>query len=378
MAGYIFALGKKDVLNIMSKCVKSGVYSTNIPKVSRYTYAPIEGTLGDYVTMEEGDNIYFFSDRKIYGVGKLKNVGIDCKYSNYPGACSLKNFKYSDIKSKILYQNGKNKINNRWICTFVPSPFFFQKGIDIDDVLMYKSDTFKILRTFWKTSFIKIGDEENQSLREIILLRNQDYLSNSTVKNTYIFNAKTHKSILEKLDDTHFIEMKSMLENFCDEGKLKHEMAIETATLYKLSNQKNTLFGSWDYLSHQVAASPFKPIDYMDKMDIFGYRFIIGEKIISKYLVIEVKKGRADLDTIKQTSKYVDWIVKEYAYGSYDAIEAFVLAYEFTEEAILEKENICQRNYTWGSHPIESREWKNLRLIKYLFDGEDLKYTEID
>ena len=49
-------------------------------------------------------------------------------------------------------------------------------------------------------------------------------------------------------------------------------MAIEAGLIHQLSiNDPHTcdLFGEWDYLSHQVIASPFKPIDYMDKMDLF-------------------------------------------------------------------------------------------------------------
>ena len=49
-------------------------------------------------------------------------------------------------------------------------------------------------------------------------------------------------------------------------------MAIEAGLIHQFSiNDPHTcdLFGEWDYLSHQVIASPFKPIDYMDKMDLF-------------------------------------------------------------------------------------------------------------
>lgn len=41
-----------------------------------------------------------------------------------------------------------------------------------------------------------------------------------------------------------------------------------TVSVYISSKEDNgTPFGTWDYVSHQVAASPFKPIDYMDKND---------------------------------------------------------------------------------------------------------------
>ena len=54
-------------------------------------------------------------------------------------------------------------------------------------------------------------------------------------------------------------------------------MALEAGILFQLTNKYEdtvNIFGSWDYLSHQVVASPFKPIDYMDKwifLDIHSY-----------------------------------------------------------------------------------------------------------
>jgi RecB family endonuclease NucS len=97
-------------------------------------------------------------------------------------------------------------------------------------------------------------------------------------------------------------------------------MAIEAALMEILSNEKDSIFGSWDYISHQVVASPFKPIDYMDKMDMFGFRYIKGFETISKYLTIEIKKDAAKKDVIDQVMKYVDWINEEYAYGDYGMI----------------------------------------------------------
>ena len=51
--------------------------------------------------------------------------------------------------------------------------YFFEDGIDTDEILTYKPNTFKMLRAFWKVSFIKLSDEENASLKEIFLLRRQ-------------------------------------------------------------------------------------------------------------------------------------------------------------------------------------------------------------
>ena len=65
MAGYLFTFSKEEEA---TECMKRGAYSTLMnPKWSSAT----EATLGDYVTMRPGDNVYFFSKRKIYGIGKI-------------------------------------------------------------------------------------------------------------------------------------------------------------------------------------------------------------------------------------------------------------------------------------------------------------------
>ncbi|MFU7517948.1 hypothetical protein AB4668_19500, partial [Clostridium sp. HCS.1] len=100
----------------------------------------------------------------------------------------------------------------------------------------------------------------------------------------------------------------------------------EAALIDIISNNKCNIFGSWDYLSHQVIASPFNAIDYMDKMDLFGFKYIEGFDTISKYLVVEIKKDEATKDTINQIMKYVDWITGDYSFGDYGMIQAFVVA----------------------------------------------------
>lgn len=377
MAGYIFAIGSKNkqAFEALQYCVINGVYSTRCPRNPRRTSTAFEGTLADYVTMKEGDNVYFFLDRKIYGIGEMVKIGNDCKYCNYPESCKLEDYSLDAIHSKLLVDFGVDSVNNRWICTFKPQPYFFKRGVDMDDVLSYKPDSIKTLRAFWKLSFIKIDDNENQSLKEIILLRNQEELLSPSGK-TFPYEHDMHDRLRHKINDDYLLEMKSLLSS-CNNGNLiKHEKAIEAATLFRLSNDNDTVFGKWDYLSHQVIASPFKPVDYMDKMDIFGYRFLDNTQVVSKYLIIEIKKDAADIRALHQIAKYVDWVCKEYAYGDYSMIEAYILASSFSANAIKEKEKICLRNYAFGNRPIENRYWKDLRLITYSFNGTGLVYTE--
>jgi len=49
-------------------------------------------------------------------------------------------------------------------------------------------------------------------------------------------------------------------------------------------------------------------LEYVDKMDMFGYKYITGFRgTISKYLIIELKKEKALIEDIEHVMEYVDW-----------------------------------------------------------------------
>lgn len=365
MAGYIFNLNKEDSL---VSCVENGIYSTNLTAPKNNLWGrQHEGTFADYMSMKERDNVYFFIDRKIYGIGELKNINLDCKYQNYPNALlpSIKSFK--EVKDSILFGNIDENINNRIVCLFKPSPNFFKNGIDMDDILSSKPRSFRMLRAFWKLSFVKIDDEENKALKDIILKRNEDFINNKN--ECYTFSEKKHEKIEKKLNENYILSSKDLLKSCFKNSSIRHEMAIECSIIDSISSQSKSIFGEWDYVSHQVIASPFKPIDYMDKMDIFGYRYIAGFDTISKYLLIEIKRDKATIESIDQIMKYVDWINQEYSFGDYSMIEAFLVAYDFPEYIIEYRNRTCMRNFTKGRRPTVSETWTNVKLVKYRYDS---------
>lgn len=379
MAGYIFNL---DKINSLSESIKNGVYGTKMSKPTNKVWKTHhEATFADYCTMKSGDNVYFFIDRKIYGIGTMVNIEGSCRFNNYPNASYPENFQYNDIKDNMLYNIGDDSENIRWICTFKPEPYFFKMGIDMDDALASNPNKFRMLRAFWKRSFIKIDDEENNALKDIILKRNEEYIFNNNESSVFKFEDKLHIDIKNKLSlKSYYFNITPMLEFCNNDKKLKHEMALEASLLMQITSRiSDTLriFGNWDYLSHQVPASPFKPIDYMDRMDVFGYRYIKGYKTISKYLVVELKKDSASIDDIEQVLKYVDWVREEYAFGDYSMIEAALVANSIGEDVVKYAENIAERNYTIGRRPVKSARWTNLKLIQYLYDDK-LGIVEFD
>ena len=120
MAGYIISLNSIDSLELY---VENGVYATrlSVPKNSRWSVHH-EGTFADYATMKPGDNIYFFIKRNIYGIGSLVELADDCKFLNFPNASQPVEFNYEKIRSSLLWDEGPESINQRWLCVFQPSP----------------------------------------------------------------------------------------------------------------------------------------------------------------------------------------------------------------------------------------------------------------
>ena len=371
MAGYIMTL---DSYEALLQCVKTGIYSTKMsqPKGSWLTHH--EGTFADYLSMKPGDNIYFFIKRKIYGIGVLTNAGPDCKYLSYmdslePKTVQEDKFKVCEPMFEYITPD------NRCFCTFKPHPYFFTVGVDMDEALNSNPSKFRMLRAMWKVSFIKIDDEENKALFDIILKRNEQNLL--CQQNILEFSDSELKKIEHKKSTEYRLNAYKLLLSAANADKIKHEMAIEAALCETLIKDNDTPMGKWDYISHQVVASPFKPIDYMDKMDIFGYRYIPGYSTISKYLVIEIKRDAAGIDVIGQIMKYVDWINSEYAHGDYSMIEAYVVAADFPQEVIDERDKVCKRTYLSGLRPAVSNEWTNVKLLKYSYENSKLIFNEV-
>ncbi len=263
MAGYVFAIGgDEDPVSMIRECAEKGIYSTYLKGIAPLSF---EGTLADYMSMKPGDNIYFFCKRRYYGIGELISIGPDCKYCNYPRSSARVNVRYEDISNDLLVNFGSQSPHYRWLCTFKGAPYFFEEGIDTDEILTYKPNTFKMLRAFWKVSFIKLSDEENASLKEIFLLRRQ----RETAAQTGIFPERNdiHNAIAAKVLDRYLIKPADMLQTCIFGSRVKHEMALEAAVVYDLCHNRVHALGAWDYVSHQVIASPFKPIDYMAPAD---------------------------------------------------------------------------------------------------------------
>ena len=380
MAGFIFSIYKEENIEGVKKCIKQGIYASKVPNdklsskenenSSNKSKQVMAAVLADYCSMQAGDNVYFLSDRRIYGVGKLVNVGPDCKYKNYLDANIFEKKEGVREEDQPLM---KLSPEYRWLCFFKPDQHFFAEGVDMDEVLSYKPLAFRMLRAFQDVTFIKIDDEENRALKECI------YLKNREKKKYFEYNSSEHKRVLKFDLEKYLINPGETIktEFDYDKNEINTEMLLEAWTIDFIS-KKGFEGEKYNYVTHQVIASPFKPLAYIDKMDIFAYRYLEEypdlEKPIEKYMVIELKKGKATRNFPLQLMRYVDWISKEYAAGDYSLIKAVGIAKGYPKgmQKIIDEQS--NRSYLSDLHPNITSQWNDLSLYEYFMDkGNQLR-----
>lgn len=393
MAGYIMTIGEdgnSDFLVQMSalqlklykkeksmcKCINDGVYATRISEKSNAKIA----TRADYFGMRQGDNIYFFFNRTIYGVGELVAIENECTFYNE--------------SSNPLYDIEKVS-DYPYLCIFKPSPYFFKNVVDMDDVLMSNPEAFKKLRFFHQRSFIQLDDVENAALKSYIIKNNEDCLEKYDIHKHYpCDNIKTiHKLIEDKYISNKEMYMLNSIKAFeegCNIKKyplmIKSEYYVEGMIL-EYVKKDNGLLGYYDFMSRQYVASPNKPAEYAEFMDMFGYKYVKGYKndgIISKYSIIEVKSGEITEDAILQIMKYVDWVCKTFSHNDYSMIEAYLVGYNIKDGLLENNKELYTRNYIKSSKhngnrgvDVETGIWQEVKYIPYVEIYKEMKQKSV-
>lgn len=395
-SGYLISVSSENsdsseaVPDAVTSLISKGFYATLF---SEKWNSSIPSTLGDYLTMKAGDNVYFMCKRIIYGIGEIVQMfpgDAIASFELQDGATTTKYHPDSCLTTTAKAQGNETKTKvMRWGIIFKASPYFFKTGVDMDDMLASNPSAFRSLRTFWKKSFIQFDEVENSAFRSAIIRNNQSVLLRAEASDAFIpCGEPDGKSILPRCSPQQ-IQLSALLSSKrTSKGEVRDEMLVECALIEALergTDSAETVFGHWDYISHQVAASPFKPIDYMDRIDVFGYRWIPGyeHQIISKYLVVEIKKGVSDnrnsssVRDYEQLMKYVDWVCREYAHGDYSMIEAYLLAYDFKPDLATCSANSNQislatsRSYVAG-HKSKTHYWNDITFVKYEVDPSGL------
>lgn len=381
-SGFLFTINGGStiahVTDAVASCVERGMYSTLV----NINWRPeVASTLGDYINIKPGDNVYFFGKRMIFGIGEVVDAfgSGEGAFALHPDASSLH---YNPPTEEIVVdRRGNRKRAMRWAIIFKGAPCFFTEGIDMDELLLSNPSAFKSLRTFQKRSFIQFDDAENSAFKAAIIRKNESTLENgrpnpgSAFTCNYVHTIQTMSPNFQRDNGPCPIDLRAAIKATLDGDASSQEMIVEDAILDALKRDDKTAteaMGHWDYLSHQVPASPFKPIDYMDRIDIFGYRWIPGYEgeIVSKYLVVEVKRGPASISDSSGTKdydqlmKYVDWVCTQYAHGDYSMIEAYLVASSFDFSNCTLMQQATTRSYVIG-HLATTRVWNNFVCVQY-------------
>jgi hypothetical protein len=417
MPGFIFTLreSSENTKRVLQQALLSGAFAYEIQDTKKIGAGALSGTLADFCSVCNGDNIYFFENRKIYGVGVIETSEESPlpAYQNFGCAylwpANPKNIKESNIpapREYLMSTQATHGFLTPWLVFFSAYAFdgkengFFRNGVDMDDVLEYKPESFKALRQLEGRSFIKIDDEENEALKEILLIRENQKEKSGTFRKEELyfpvgkatFNRPGVKELIIKKTSQYRIEpINSIInkKNFgkgipasgqvdADEALLEAYLVDQIAHdrinwVFKDEKKKRDYCSHWDFVSRQVNASPFKPTQWQDRIDIFAYRFFKGTKAISDIMILELKKGRADSRTITQLMKYVDWVCKKYAYGDYSKILAAVVAKDcsgVTSDSLAG----TSRTFIIGSHPGEKVCWEG-GISLFEFSKDDQKKT---
>ena len=346
----------------LEKCILNGTYSAKTAEKG----AAFIGTLADYLGMKTGDDIFFFTERKIYGIGRLVKIAdVDCRFRISP----------IDLEKKPLTEE-RNPDIHKFTCTFEPAPYFFKKGVDMDEVLTFSPEKIKSLRFFSNMTFIKLDDIESEAIKNVIVRKNEKYLDESAQDEHFKFSKDMHIEMANKIRKDPEAYKLSVFDylRIKNNKNVSSEYYIEGAIMDLIRDERGSkTLGKWDFIGRQYPASPPKPSEYEETMDLFGYRYVPGfPNAISKYLVIELKSGIISKEHVQQTMKYVDWVSREYAKGDYSMIEAYTIGYDKEdgiEEAITD---ITERNYIIEGHPVENRKWQGQRIISYCTLLEEL------
>jgi len=385
MPGYIMNLGTTQQHAAAEKLelyVRYGAYGTviNRPKPDRW-FPAHEMTLADYLTIRPGALVFFFSDRAIYGVGRVVSFDVGeqrlAALANYPGASFPHATPPQNPDDYLWRENGEE--NLRWVIFFEPYPYFFMTGLDMDEVLASDvKGVVRSLRVFERVSFIQMEDEEAQVILDLLLRRNEDVV-NGALSPDRVFDSRaeqTHASVRERDLTRYCIDLDGLIRKHANrDGSVGHEALVHSwlaSALAQRQEQAVKIFGNWDYVTNQYPASPQKPVQWMDKIDIFGY---VEKKLsdevtptVVRYKIVESKRGKVEAERdINQLIKYVDWIAHTRAGGDYSLVEAYFVAHDYTDEVVQYVQDTLPKDFVTPRRPYAPARWKQLQLIRYTY-----------
>lgn len=373
MAGVIFNLSGPEPRERYST---SGTYSflQERPPARARGWGNHEKALADYLALQEGDLVFFFENRAIYGVGRIVQLrdSLRSTLCNYPYSWDLS----EEVEDTFLWDNEPDSelANHPFVVFFEPDPAWYLQGIDMDEALTADTHAYvHALPFFWRTSFIRLDDFEAAHLAGLIRRANRDVACYPDLHGPVHARAQR---LLTQAPASFDIDIDGLVRQYADRGVLRHEDLLEAWLVDAFSNRWELVAPIIErpepptFVGRQVVASPYKPPQYVDKIDLLAYeieRPTPGSSvpIAHSYHILELKKDRAAPEDITQALKYVDWVAHKRQGGDYADISAFVVSAGFPDEVRDFASSEGQRDYVRPRRPYVTATWQSLYLIEY-------------
>jgi len=405
MPGWLINLAgvRNDELRFVRLYAENGVYGTRFRKTGDGSWnEPQRMTIADYALIEEGDLVFFFRERNIYGIGIIKSFdtpeGNQVVFNNYPEAIvsdgsnfSTEDYLWAEQFERDLWsEEERNEFGIPFVFFFDPCPAFFESGLDMDFVL--QSDAKNVanqIRAFEDRSFIRLEDEESHLLVELFTRRRGES------RNIFNFRGSVHEEVSRQVRDNgvYVFNPGTLISAFVESHILSSESIMQIAFAYGIRHKEENfsrVFGDWDFIANQFPVSPFKPTKYRDFTDIFGYiRGKLNGRLpdaINGFNIVELKKKRLVGQTensfaeacrfIEQTMKYVDWVANYRAGGDYTLIKAYLVSGGFSDRIVDYAKKNRIRDFVIPRRPYEAMRWEALSLIQYSYDDDGFHLTE--
>lgn len=382
LKGYVFTVKDADPADLLRK----RVFGVRQRGRGRWTWQMLE-TFADYATMDPGDLIFFFKKRRLYGVGRITDEArrdATGAWWNWKGASDAG----SSAPSTAVYTTpaGTPPV----IVSFEPFPVFFKQGIDMDEVLshsMARPDWG--LRFFWKRSFVQLDEQETQTIVGTFVRRFQADLDQA--------RGQAGKPDLRWPMRFTDVVRANPKHHILADGTVRPEAVLHGLLIDALKGQPSLLTGSETptvrnkAILHEVPASPPKPPEYADRIDLVRIR-TFGEKAANlphHWDVIEAKAGpvaarKNPADVLGQLLKYCDYIAREKCAGDYGAVAGHFVARNF-DDRFLDKvvqaaaSGRMNRAYVLDPHEKDAlRGWSDITLWSYRWNpaAEELLLSE--
>ena len=342
--------------------------------------------------------MFFFQKRMIYGIGEVikpSNTDTIPVRLNYPRSLA---FVPNHSPYAGLALMGPD-VDPYWyairaVIPFVPNPVFYADGVDMDEVLSSPGAESAWGLRFWQgRSFQQLGVSETRLLMEVFSRRfyNRPHRTFAGVDPDALLQRLTQEGHGAALLSAEV--QQSPDEYFRPDGMALRESSLHALLVEHIQRKDST----WSQhlrppdladVFHELAASPPKPPQYTDKIDIISTRSI-GDApgIPVHYDLTEIKRDSMAPGTeehardlirrvMPQPMRYVDFIAQQYTGGDYGAIHANYVVHSvdaamrqvFQEASRGNDESTDAISRTYVLNPREdpaTRVWRELSLLEY-------------